>query len=101
MKIDEIIKDLREFSDTGAIEYGYEMPLSEVREVLKALERTRWIPVSERLPTEDDADKLTGLVLFKRSNGWIHTDYWVAAQDLKDTNTHWMPLPEPPREVES
>ena len=70
-------------------------------EAIEALERTRWIPVSERLPTEDDADKLTGLVLFKRSNGWIHTDYWVAAQDLKDTNTHWMPLPEPPREVES
>ena len=39
MDIKEIMKDLKEFSDEGATEYGYEMPLSEVRELIKALEK--------------------------------------------------------------
>lgn len=38
MKIDEIIQDLKEFEATGAVEYGYEMPINEVSIVIKALE---------------------------------------------------------------
>jgi len=37
--ISEIIKDLKEFVNTGAVEYGYEMPLNEAKEVIEAFEK--------------------------------------------------------------
>ena len=68
---------------------------------MEALERTRWIPVSERLP-EDGETVLTYkngqfdvLKYEMRRNGWICGGwFWSRA-----TVTHWMPLPEPPEEV--
>ena len=63
----------------------------------------RWIPVAERLPEEDQ------VVLCVRRNG----NYWVASWTYIDWMwydenewhkeaevTHWMPLPEPPKEAE-
>jgi len=94
MDIKEILKDLKEFSDEGATEYGYEMPLSEVRELIKALECTQWIPVSERLPEFYqkvliiDETKTLNITRLCHSSDWEL--YGI---------THWMPLPEPP-EVE-
>ena len=82
----------------------------DVDTVLQALERTRWIPVSERLPDEkdwyhrkasneyfinvlrnnDDPDVYS---MINRSN--FNYDFCEDAYI-----THWMPLPEPPKEVE-
>jgi len=71
---------------------------------IEALERTRWIPVSERLPTKSNIYA----VLFDDSTcgmKWYYEEtlLWSPKYD-KDylrflTVTHWMPLPEPP-EVE-
>ena len=52
----------------------------------------RWIPVSERLPEENDAV----LVVWKDGDiglAFMHKDDW-------DYATHWMPMPEPPKGVE-
>ena len=70
------------------------------------LERTRWIPVSERLPTDKEAIGSDGypvdLLVVDR---WkVLTAYFqVEERTFKygdhfpsDTVTHWMPLPEPP-----
>lgn len=59
----------------------------------------RWIPVEERLP-EDDVEVLTrratGMSVESRCGfGWVYDEYngrWEV--------THWMPLPQPPKEVE-
>ena len=62
----------------------------------------RWIPVSERLP-ENENDQ----VLIRRGNvvalGWIYFDelmgdwdYRCYDEDWSGHPTHWMPLPTPP-----
>lgn len=78
-----------------AIEIINNTPKEQIIKVAKAIENLRWIPVSERLPTEKDADTETGLVLYKQSNGWMFTDYWFVAEMGKSAITHWMPLPKP------
>lgn len=50
----------------------------------------RWIPVSERLP-----DK--GECLVVHGDGTVHPASVVFPEDFKHC-THWMPLPNPPKE---
>ena len=75
--------------------------LDEVNEAcrmgMEALERTRWIPVSDRLPerkgyylTVDKPENVGAYVnVHKFSAGTFHGFFPI---------THWMPLPEPPEE---
>lgn len=59
----------------------------------------QWIPVTERLPDEDtrvlvwlldSANKYTRMDTDRRHNGkWVRWEKYV---------THWMPLPQPPKE---
>ena len=67
----------------------------------------QWIPVTERLPDNDDfvlvvasgqagnirLDNAFELGQFSMSEGWI-LEMWPEWEDPKVT--HWMPLPEPP-----
>lgn len=78
-------------------------------EIAVAQERTRWIPVTERLP-EYDARVLA--FDMRAKNKYI--GIWTREKDPDDGNdcwfdsagwwyafdeiTHWMPLPEPPKE---
>ena len=75
--------------------------LDEVNEAcrmgMEALERTRWIPCSERLPEFDGwylvmvNPESTGTFvgMHKFYAGAFHSFYRIS---------HWMPLPEPPKE---
>ena len=62
------------------------IPAADVREV-------KWISVEERLP-EDDETVLTWGDLQIVMMDWRHENKWCCFGDV----THWMPLPEPPKE---
>lgn len=65
----------------------------------------RWIPVAERLPEKYDRYYLvilnnwnTDFCLYTKEKGfgmYITPKWW----DANDEVTHWMPLPDPPKEV--
>ena len=66
----------------------------QIEDLSKMEKTTRWIPVTERLPKEQET-VLTwgeqGIILLN----WRHDNKWCVC--LGDV-THWMPLPEPPKE---
>ena len=74
---------------------------AELREKLP-----KWISVEERLPTDrlkkylvafrDAGGSIVDMARYIPSDGWT-CDNWDVPQNLI---THWMPLPEPPKEVE-
>ena len=78
---------------------------------MEALERTRWIPCSERLP-EDGQDVLCWYQYFRYGNynrlwqtygiGFQYNGHWGGEVSTgRDTKVlFWMPLPEPPGEVQ-
>lgn len=50
-----------------------------------------WISVKDRLPEDEETH-----VLVYRENGWI--EIWPRRYFHTFRVTHWMPLPEPPKE---
>lgn len=70
----------------------------------------RWIPVTERLPEPNAVDEYgfaKGYLVKTDRHVMMHTaryngEWWILwgkAEVITDTVTHWMPLPEPPVEV--
>ena len=73
-------------------------------ERIKELEKQvpMWIPVSERLP--DENKRILVLLSSKISVvAYIRQNVWYVAWNQAPLNhvTHWMPLPEPPKEKEN
>ena len=77
-------------------------------EVAVAQERTRWIPVAERLPEvwrNDETAELVNYMIYSPYFGVDIGNYHAEAKTwlcmaLPCTVTHWMPLPEGPEEAE-
>ena len=62
---------------------------------LDSLHTSRWIPVSERLPTKKDADRLGRVLSYNSYMDWVDTFSWHGVEH-SDSVTHWMALPAPP-----
>ena len=77
-------------------------------EIAVAQERQRWISVTERLPEvwrNDETSELVNYMIYSPYFGVDIGNYHAEAKTwlcvaLPCTVTHWMPLPEPPKEVE-
>lgn len=72
---------------------------------LREQEQRRWIPVSERLPNVFEGvlaycpkNRNTYLLYINARGEWHFFDKTVAGALLDEAVTHWMPLPEPPKE---
>lgn len=105
MTEERAIKVLQEQIDRYGQEYD-EKGIEALKMAIKALEQTRWIPVSEELPP------IAHRVLVSATNGEVfiaryHSfDKWtfeptrISYAYNKDSIVAWMPLPEPYRESE-
>ena len=95
-----------------------------IRAAVEELEKMRWIPVTERMPELDPDDPesfrkcliMVPLTMERtgKSHWEVHTAYakwhknkrrkkpfvWFDALPAPAIRTHWMPLPEPPEEVQ-
>lgn len=108
---EELVKRLRRCAQFKCRECEYEQIMgcrakldaeaADAIEVLSKTEKTtRWISVTERLPERgyyvlvyEDGDIL--MASYADGN-WVLRDMYEIIDDLKPT--HWMPLPEPPKE---
>lgn len=96
---EELINRLKRYSEACVaykLDADFAYAVQEAIEVISKKEKTtQWIPVTERLPREQEA-VLTwgkqGAVLLD----WRHDNKWCCFGGV----THWMPLPEPPKEGE-
>lgn len=71
------------------------------KDAIEALKRyTKWISVEDRLPETDECVLFVddGAVGYRIVRGWALRNL-IKAQDIHRV-THWMPLPELPKEVE-
>lgn len=99
---DDMLKCLIEFCDRphhgGGVEIEDMAAKMIIKELLSLRERTRWIPVTEKLPDEIEVLVFDGddnIFLAILSDGqWTTDGYDIDV-------THWMPLPEIPREVKA
>jgi hypothetical protein len=65
-----------------------------VEEIMDAPTVDQWIPVSERLPKQEDADRGLCVLWWNKSLGCAERVPW----GWKSSSfTHWMPLPAAPR----
>lgn len=90
----------------------YRERLDKANDAIEVLSKPRWIPVTEALPESVDDDVLVTdgegcAVGFWREDAkaWDSTDFgWLENRSEPPcgihTVTHWMPLPEPPKEEE-
>ena len=95
--VDPILKDMCSHRQ-HSVPFEYLKSLTPARVV----PTPRWISVKERLP-EAGEDVLVYLGGGKIDVCWlIHNMFWGASGALYDLDdvSHWMPLPEPPKEVE-
>lgn len=111
MKYDELIKDLRICASTftgpcegcSHTEAGdcYNRLKRDAADAIEELQKLRWIPVAERLPEQNT--RVIGFMAWKgitaieyQHGKWYSTDHLQPLPN--EAVTHWMPLPQAPKE---
>jgi hypothetical protein len=119
--MDELIKLLRvceerdtcggcPYLGTGECDNKAEKAADAVEELLQKMQQLpRWIPVTERLPEKngpylccwkasaDEKMHIARIMVWRADTGWMNA--WD--EPMSKYVTHWMPLPESPKEGET
>lgn len=85
--------------DDNSTEYrrGWNDALDITAKKAPTIEVPRWIPVTERLPTKEDADRF-GRVFAVDKDKRMNDTNWRVVNWYHETFSHWMPLPDAPME---
>lgn len=67
-------------------------------EIIEKAKKPKWIPVSERLPEKDVKVLTFGVYGFSVNYRDRFSGKWRGVNGKPEWITHWMPLPEPPKE---
>lgn len=74
--------------------------LKELEHLHNGIERQKWIPVTERLPTREDANWNERVLAIDDYLGDIQVYWYKVVANHASSFSHWMPLPQPPKEGE-
>ena len=101
--MDELVKRLREHNGWALNE-----TLDQAADAIEELSKPRWIPVTERLPKEEEIYWCYTNMGIMCECRWTNNRWGLGESDKWGWNimdvpqyqkvTHWMPLPEPPEE---
>ena len=76
----------------------------EAADAIEELSKPRWIPVTERLPEAGERvlcycrANIYEVMKMRTDGDWVHNDQVYDSAYMSGFVTHWMPLPEPPKE---
>lgn len=75
-----------------------EVPKDELLQVLELLKERQWISVNDRLPEADQYVLTIDKLGFYYIDCVLNTGEWEENTSRINPVTHWIPLPEPPKE---
>lgn len=104
-KADSTLRNMRKndlIEYIRSLEHNYNVAVSFNENQAKYIESLGlmigWIPVTERLPKEGDANEFGDVMVWLRSVRTNSLWRWTMVTDHPDAVTHWMPLPSAPKE---
>ena len=110
MEINELIRELRNRGLHNGSTLGHHSGLYEVaadametqqKRIAELEEQQRWIPIAERLPKHGERVLVCVGAVFEAfidDEGKWQRYYSAPLNEVLGKPTHWMPLPEPPKE---
>ena len=101
MMYEELVTNLRNCAELNSLSYYKRELMKQAADAIEKLSKSRWIPVTERLPEENDDvliyGEWTGVSSTKYREIWMTDLRGFLNQGYKPIA--WMPLP-PPMEVD-
>lgn len=100
METKQIINGLLDMADRVADQSAGRIMKQAAKRLEELDQEQKWIPVTERLPTAEDGNEDGEVLVYHPSSGLYEGMYWNDVSIHRKLLSHWMPLPEAPKEVD-
>ena len=94
----EAIKELMPFTLCDVYSDNLREACQMAIAALREQEHSKWISVKERLPERKDANPYESVLAIHKDDGFARSWIFDVVAEYSQEFTHWMPLPEPPKE---